>query len=59
MDLYVRQFDGPQEHDQFFTNQTLIDAFENYTQQIVTRYRDHPNVLAWYIPLFAFRKKVN
>lgn len=47
MDLYVRQFGGPQEHDQFYTNQTLVSAFKNYTSQIVTRYRDHPNVLSW------------
>ncbi|KAF9451028.1 glycoside hydrolase family 5 protein [Macrolepiota fuliginosa MF-IS2] len=47
MDFYVRQLGGTQEHDQFFTNQTLIDAFKNYTTHIVTRYANHPNVLAW------------
>jgi len=49
MDAYVRNFGGPREHDQFFTNETLIDAFKNYTAQIVLRYRDHPNVLSWYV----------
>jgi len=49
MDAYVRNFGGPREHDQFFTNETLIDAFKNYTTQIVLRYRDHPNVLSWYV----------
>ncbi|KXN89264.1 Mannan endo-1,4-beta-mannosidase F [Leucoagaricus sp. SymC.cos] len=47
MDAYVRNFGGPQEHDQFFTNRTVIDAFKNYTQQIVTRYTNNTNVLAW------------
>jgi len=47
MDAYVRNFGGPREHDQFYTNQTLIDAFINYTTQIVQRYRDHPTVLSW------------
>ena len=49
MDAYVRNFGGPREHDQFFTNETLIDAFKNYTTKIVLRYRDHPNVLSWYV----------
>lgn len=47
MDFYVRALGGSQEHDQFFTNRTLIDAFQNYTREIVTRYANHPNVLAW------------
>ncbi|KAJ3563399.1 hypothetical protein NP233_g8962 [Leucocoprinus birnbaumii] len=47
MDFYVRALGGPREHDQFFTNRTLIEAFQNYTREIVTRYANHPNVLAW------------
>lgn len=47
MDTYVRNFGGPQEHDQFFTNQTLIDAFTNYTNQVVSRYMNHTSVFAW------------
>ncbi|KAF7778728.1 CAZyme family GH5 [Agaricus bisporus var. burnettii] len=47
MDAYVRQFGGPREHDQFFTNQTLINAFKNFTSQIVSRYANNTNVLAW------------
>jgi len=46
MDVYVRQF-GLKTHDEFYTNQTLIDAFTNYTTQIVTRYVNSPSVLAW------------
>ncbi|KAG6814339.1 hypothetical protein H0H92_010924 [Tricholoma furcatifolium] len=47
MDAYVRNFGGPQEHDQFYTNQTLIDAFMNYTTQIVSRYVNNTNVFGW------------
>jgi mannan endo-1,4-beta-mannosidase len=49
MDLYVRQFGGPQEHDQFFTNETLISAFMNYTTQVVSRYVNSPAILSWEI----------
>ncbi|KAG6866910.1 hypothetical protein C0991_003825 [Blastosporella zonata] len=47
MDAYVRNFGGPQEHSQFYTNQTLIDAFTNYTKQIVSRYVNNTNVFGW------------
>ncbi|KAJ4487962.1 glycoside hydrolase family 5 protein [Lentinula aciculospora] len=46
MDVYVRQF-GLKTHDEFYTNQTLLNAFMNYTTQIVTRYVESPSVLAW------------
>ncbi|KAG6884990.1 hypothetical protein C0992_005535 [Termitomyces sp. T32_za158] len=49
MDAYVRNFGGPQEHDQFFTNQTLINAFKNYTAQVVSRYANKSSVFAWEI----------
>ncbi|GLB34960.1 putative glycosyl hydrolase 5 (cellulase A) family protein [Lyophyllum shimeji] len=47
MDTYVRNFGGKQEHDQFYTNQTLINAFMNYTAIIASRYANHSNVFAW------------
>ncbi|KAG6827875.1 hypothetical protein H0H92_010144 [Tricholoma furcatifolium] len=47
MDTYVRNFGGPQEHDQFFTNTTLINAFMNYTTAIVTRYVNNTSVFGW------------
>ncbi|KAG6820366.1 hypothetical protein H0H93_001558 [Arthromyces matolae] len=47
MDAYVRNFGGPLHHDQFYTNQTLIDAFTNYTTQIVSRYVNSTNVFGW------------
>ncbi|KAF8077951.1 glycoside hydrolase family 5 protein [Lyophyllum atratum] len=47
MDTYVRNFGGSQEHDQFYVNQTFINAFMNYTTQIASRYANHSNVFAW------------
>lgn len=48
MDVYVRQF-GLKNHDDFYTNETIISAFMNYTTSVVSRYRDSPAVLAWEI----------
>ena len=48
MDIYVRQF-GLAHHDQFYTNQTLVDAFKNYTTQVVSRYMNCTGVLSWEI----------
>ncbi|KAJ7109369.1 glycoside hydrolase family 5 protein [Mycena epipterygia] len=48
MDAYVRAF-GADSHDAFYTNETIIAAFENYTTQIVTRYVNSTSVLAWEI----------
>jgi len=47
MDVYVRNFGCVHEHDQFYLNQTIIDAFKKYTAQIVSRYAHEPQVLAW------------
>ncbi|KAF8212244.1 glycoside hydrolase family 5 protein [Mycena galopus ATCC 62051] len=48
MDTYVRAF-GADSHDAFYTNETIIAAFENYTSQIVSRYANSTAVLAWEI----------
>ncbi|KAJ7940646.1 glycoside hydrolase family 5 protein [Mycena leptocephala] len=48
MDAYVRAF-GADSHDAFYTNETIITAFENYTMQIVSRYVNSTSVLAWEI----------
>ncbi|KAJ7155973.1 glycoside hydrolase family 5 protein, partial [Mycena crocata] len=48
MDAYVRAF-GAESHDAFYTNETIITAFENYTSQIVKRYVNSTSVLAWEI----------
>ncbi|KAJ7709912.1 glycoside hydrolase family 5 protein [Mycena rosella] len=48
MDAYVRAF-GADSHDAFYTNETIIAAFENYTTQIVTRYVNSTSILGWEI----------
>ncbi|KAF7352172.1 Glycoside hydrolase family 5 protein [Mycena venus] len=48
MDAYVRAF-GADSHDSFYTNETIIAAFENYTSHIVSRYVNSTAVLAWEI----------
>ncbi|KAJ7452419.1 glycoside hydrolase family 5 protein [Mycena galericulata] len=48
MDAYVRAF-GAASHDAFYTNETIISAFENYTTQIVTRFVNSTAILAWEI----------
>ncbi|KAJ7449803.1 glycoside hydrolase family 5 protein [Mycena latifolia] len=48
MDAYVRAF-GADSHDAFYTNETIIAAFENYTIQIVSRYVNSTSVLGWEI----------
>lgn len=48
MDTYIRQFGGSK-HDEFYTNATLLAAFQNYTTQIVTRYVNNSTVFSWEI----------
>ncbi|KAJ6596886.1 glycoside hydrolase family 5 protein [Mycena vulgaris] len=48
MDAYVRAF-AADSHDHFYTNETIIAAFLNYTTQIVSRYVNSTSVLAWEI----------
>jgi len=47
MDVYVRHLGVTHTHDEFYTNETIIAAFENYTTQVVSRYVNSPSVLAW------------
>ncbi|KAH7914659.1 glycoside hydrolase family 5 protein [Hygrophoropsis aurantiaca] len=46
MDLYVRQF-GFDTHDQFYTNETILNSFMNYTKQVVQRYVNRTSVFSW------------
>ncbi|KAF7338302.1 Glycoside hydrolase family 5 protein [Mycena venus] len=48
MDAYVRAF-GADSHDAFYTNETIITAFENYTMNIVSRYVNSTAILGWEI----------
>lgn len=49
MDTYVREFGVDKKHDEFYTNQTIIDLFKDYTTNIVTRYVHSPAVFGWEI----------
>lgn len=53
MDVYVRQLGDNLQHDQFFSNDTIINAFKNYTTAIVSRYKDNPFVMGWYAFIVA------
>ncbi|KAN0077293.1 glycoside hydrolase family 5 protein [Tylopilus felleus] len=46
MDLYVRQF-GFKTHDQFYTDPSILNAFMNFTTQIVSRYVNSSAVFSW------------
>ncbi|KAF7323661.1 Carbohydrate-binding module family 1 protein/glycoside hydrolase family 5 protein [Mycena kentingensis (nom. inval.)] len=48
MDIYTAQLVGSgQPHDLFYTNPTIISAFQNYVRQIVTHYVNEPTIMAW------------
>ena len=49
MDVYVRALSNcdVHSHDVFYTEETILNAFMNYTTQIVTRYANSPAVLGW------------
>jgi len=51
MDVYVRALSScaDHNHDDFYTDQTILDVFKNYTTQIVKRYVDSPAILGWEI----------
>ena len=46
MDLYVRQF-GFDTHDEFYTNPSILNAFMNFTTQVVSRYVNSPAIFSW------------
>ncbi|KAG0707761.1 glycoside hydrolase family 5 protein [Suillus ampliporus] len=46
MDLYVRQF-GLETHDQFYTNESILTSFMNYTTQVVSRYVNSPSIFSY------------
>lgn len=46
MDLYVHQF-GLETHDQFYTNPSILNAFMNFTTQVVSRYVNSPAIFSW------------
>jgi mannan endo-1,4-beta-mannosidase len=49
MDVYVRQLGHNLQHDSFYTDNTIMNAFNNYISQIVSRYKNNPFILGWYV----------
>lgn len=47
MDLYVRELGMNRQHDEFYTNQTILNFFMNWTTQVVSRYVDSPAIFGW------------
>ena len=47
MDVYVSQLNPGGTHDTFYTDATIIAAYEKYISEFVGRYVDEPTILAW------------
>ncbi|KAG8894601.1 hypothetical protein FRC00_008668 [Tulasnella sp. 408] len=47
MDVYVKQILGSSNHDLFYTDASVIQAFKNYIAVWVNRYKNEPTILAW------------
>ena len=47
MDAYVRAFTKTDTHDEFYTDQTIRNFFEQYLQAVVSRFVDNPLLLGW------------
>ncbi|KAG9046156.1 hypothetical protein FS837_004951 [Tulasnella sp. UAMH 9824] len=47
MDVYVKQILGSSNHDLFYTDASVIQAFKNYVAVWVNRYKNEPTILAW------------
>ena len=47
MDAYVREFGVFKTHDEFYTNQTIIDHFKQYTTNILSRYLNQKAIFAY------------
>ncbi|KAG8953486.1 hypothetical protein FRC04_002328 [Tulasnella sp. 424] len=47
MDVYVKQILGSSNHDLFYTNASVIQAYKNYIQVWINRYKNEPTILAW------------
>jgi len=47
MDVYVKQILGSGNHDLFYTDASVIQAFKNYIAVWVARYKNEPTILAW------------
>ena len=58
MDTYVRHFGANKQHDDFYSDDTILEKFKNYTTTIVSRYVDSPAIFGWELandPRFVVR----
>ncbi|KZP23080.1 glycoside hydrolase family 5 protein [Athelia psychrophila] len=49
MDTYVREFGTTKSHGEFYTDSSIVNTFNSYITNVVSRYVDCPAVLAWEI----------
>ncbi|KIO30769.1 glycoside hydrolase family 5 protein [Tulasnella calospora MUT 4182] len=47
MDVYVKQILNSSNHDLFYTDASVIQAFKNYIAVWVNRYKNEPTILGW------------
>jgi mannan endo-1,4-beta-mannosidase len=47
MDVYVKQLLGSDNHDLFYTDATVKNAFKKYISGFVGRYKNEPTIMAW------------
>ncbi|KAG8893560.1 hypothetical protein FRC00_010355, partial [Tulasnella sp. 408] len=47
MDVYVKQILNSNNHDYFYSNSQVVNAYKNYVNTFVTRYKNEPGILAW------------
>jgi len=47
VDRYTKWYYGTEEHDKFYTNDTVKQWYRDYAEYIVSAFRDHPAVFAW------------
>ncbi|KAF9038214.1 CEL4a mannanase [Panaeolus papilionaceus] len=47
MDVYVKQILGSNNHDLFYTDSNVKNAFKNYIKTFVGRYANEPTIMAW------------
>ncbi|KZP16885.1 glycoside hydrolase family 5 protein, partial [Athelia psychrophila] len=49
MDAYVREFGMKEDHDEFYTNSSIVEIFNSYIINVVSKYLDRSAILAWEI----------
>lgn len=47
IDVYVREYGQTGNHDEFYTNPKIINAFKSYVSAVVSRYADNSTIFGW------------